>query len=67
MLVVNLVVRIDIDYDRCAGCKKCVKVCSYGVLGWFEDAPIVINPNGCMVCLDCINNCSINAISVKKK
>lgn len=62
----KLVAKIKIDYDRCIGCKKCVEVCTYGVLEWFENSPIVVNPSSCIACLECENNCLTNAIRVKK-
>ncbi|RLI00729.1 ferredoxin, partial [Candidatus Bathyarchaeota archaeon] len=40
-------VEIKIDYERCVGCKECVKACSYGVLEWLDDMPIVVNPHDC--------------------
>ncbi|HEX68739.1 MAG TPA: 4Fe-4S dicluster domain-containing protein [Candidatus Bathyarchaeota archaeon] len=37
----TLIIEIRIDYEKCIGCKKCVEACSYGVLEWFENQPIV--------------------------
>jgi len=67
MLVTKMIVQIKVDYDRCTGCKECVKACSYGVLEWLEDMPIVVNPSSCAVCLECEKNCPVNAISIKEK
>jgi ferredoxin len=53
MRLTKMIVQIKIYYDRCTGCKECVKACSYGVLEWFEDMPIVVNPSSCAVCLEC--------------
>ena len=58
-------VRIHIDRNRCTGCKMCVKSCSYGVLEWFDDGPIVVNPHECAACLDCERNCKVEAITIK--
>ena len=57
-------VRIKIDYNRCTGCKMCVKACTYGVLEWLDEAPIVVNPHECAACLDCENNCEAEAIQI---
>jgi NAD-dependent dihydropyrimidine dehydrogenase PreA subunit len=57
-------VRIKIDYDRCTGCKMCVKTCKYGVLEWLDEAPIVVNPHECAACLDCERNCEAGAIKI---
>lgn len=62
-----MIVEIKIDYDHCTGCKKCIKACNFGVLEWFEDMLIVVNPGSCAACLDCKNNCPTDAISVKEK
>lgn len=58
-------VRIRIDLDRCTGCKMCVKFCSYGVLEWFDDGPVVANPHECAACLDCERSCKTGAITVE--
>ena len=58
-------VEVKINYSRCNQCKKCVEVCAYGVLEWFEDQPAVTNPTNCIMCLDCKLKCSVKAIDVK--
>jgi len=67
MLVTKMVVEIKIDYARCTGCKECVKACSYGVLEWLEDMPIVVNPSSCAMCLECEKRCPTNAITHREK
>ena len=62
-----MVVEIRIDYDRCVGCRECVKACSYGVLGWLDDMPIVANPGACKACAACSVSCPTDAIRVKEK
>jgi len=62
-----MVVEIKIDYCRCTGCKKCVEACTFGVLEWFEEQPIVTNPSNCSACLECKSSCPVDAISVKEK
>jgi len=63
----EMVVEIRIEYARCTGCKECVRKCSYGVLEWFEDRPIVVNPSVCSACLECEKSCPVYAISVREK
>ena len=63
----KMVVEIRIEYDRCTGCKECVKTCSYGVLEWFEERPIVVDPSACSACLECEKSCPVCAISVREK
>jgi len=62
-----MVVEIKIDYCRCTGCKKCVEACTFGVLEWFEEQPIVTNPSSCSACLECKSSCPVDAITVKEK
>jgi len=62
-----LIVEIKIDYEKCTGCKKCVKACSYGVLEWFEEIPIVANPSECGGCGECQKSCPVDAITIKEK
>ena len=62
-----MVVEIKIDYEKCIGCKECVKACSYGVLEWFDDTPVVVNPSSCALCLECEKKCPVNAITHKEK
>ncbi|HDN62777.1 ferredoxin [Candidatus Bathyarchaeota archaeon] len=61
-----MVVEIKIDYSRCVGCKECVKVCSFGVLEWLDDMPVVVDPNSCSFCLDCEKTCPTKAITHKE-
>ncbi|MFZ7136897.1 MAG: ATP-binding protein [archaeon] len=62
-----MVVKIKIDESRCNHCKKCIKACSFGVLEWFEEQPIVTNPNICSACLECKKACPVNAINIEEK
>jgi len=62
-----MVVEIRINYDLCIRCKECVKACSYGVLDWLDDMPIVVDPSQCAMCLDCEKNCPTNAITHREK
>jgi len=62
-----MVIEIRINYDHCTSCKECVKACSYGVLDWLDDMPIVLNPGECKACYDCSLNCPVDAISVEEK
>ena len=39
-----MVVEVKVDYCRCTGCRKCVEACSFGVLEWLEEQPVVTNP-----------------------
>ena len=60
-----MTVRIEIDRNRCKGYRMCVKSCTYGVLEWFDGAPVEVNPHGCAACLDCKRSCEAEAIPIK--
>lgn len=62
-----MVIEIQIYYQRCTACENCVKACTFSVLEWFEDRPIVANPSSCSGCLECEKNCPVNAIEVREK
>lgn len=62
-----MVVEVKIDYEKCTSCEACVTACSYNVLEWLDDMPIVVNAANCTVCLECEKNCPVSAISVKEK
>ena len=62
-----MIVEIRIDCDKCLKCKECVKVCSYGVLEWLDDIPIVVDPKSCALCLECEKICPADAITHKEK
>lgn len=65
-------VQIRIDLERCVGCKDCVHICPVGVFevkkqsGKFKSVPV--DPTSCcgVTCQMCANNCSYDAISVKR-
>ena len=65
--VERMIVEVKIDYRRCTACEKCIEACTFGVLEWFEDRPIVANPSNCSACLECEKDCPANAIEVKEK
>ena len=57
---------VKVNYNCCIGCRKCIEICDFGVLEWFEELPIVTNPINCSACLKCKLSCPVNAILVKK-
>jgi NAD-dependent dihydropyrimidine dehydrogenase PreA subunit len=62
-----MVVEVKVDYRLCTCCKRCVEACSFGVLEWFEEQPIVTDPSSCSACQECKSKCPVDAISVKEK
>lgn len=56
--------RVVIDYDRCQGCKNCIKACGMGVLEAIDDMPYAVNPKECRGCEDCVKACPNDAIKI---
>jgi NAD-dependent dihydropyrimidine dehydrogenase PreA subunit len=57
---------INIDEDKCTGCKMCYKACFVDVIRWddVEEKPIVKYPEECATCNWCELSCPVNAIEV---
>jgi NAD-dependent dihydropyrimidine dehydrogenase PreA subunit len=62
----NWVKKIDIDLDKCKGCKTCVDACFADVLRWnqADKKPIVAYPEDCVWCLACEAACPTQCIEV---
>jgi NAD-dependent dihydropyrimidine dehydrogenase PreA subunit len=62
----NWVKKIDIDLDKCKGCKICVDACFADVLRWnqADKKPIVAYPEDCVWCLACEAACPTQCIEV---
>ena len=60
-------IEIKINYDKCIRCKECTKACSYGVLEWLDDMPVVTNAKSCVLCLECEEKCPVDAINHQEK
>ncbi|NHI93599.1 MAG: ferredoxin family protein [Candidatus Lokiarchaeota archaeon] len=59
-------VKITVDLNKCNGDGICVDVCPSGVYELGEDGKSkVINPDECIECLACQDQCPENAITVE--
>jgi Fe-S-cluster-containing hydrogenase component 2 len=56
-----------LDNTKCVKCKDCIDACSYGVIEWLEDMPIVANPNDCALYLEYEKKCCVDAIEHEEK
>jgi len=58
--------KIDIDLEKCKGCKTCVNACFADVLRWNEAVkkPIAAYPEDCVWCLACEAACPAQCIEV---
>jgi NAD-dependent dihydropyrimidine dehydrogenase PreA subunit len=57
---------INIDRDRCKGCKSCVNACFMDVIRWDDDnkRPVIAYPEDCVWCLACEVACPEDCIDV---
>jgi electron transfer flavoprotein alpha subunit len=51
---------IEIIFEKCTGCAKCVQVCPFGVIGFKEKKAVV--REGCTLCGACYEVCEFGAI-----
>ncbi len=56
---------IDIRYEKCNGCGKCVEVCPKGVLELSDGKLIVRDQLNCSLCKACVEACERGAIKVR--
>ncbi len=54
--------KIQIDTEKCNGCKLCGKGCKASCINTEEH---YVDHSRCVMCMDCINNCKQGAISYK--
>lgn len=59
------VTTLQLDIDKCDGCKMCTVVCPHGVFHVEEKKVSVVNRDKCMECGACANNCPEDAIQVE--
>ncbi len=57
--------QIEIDYERCKGCGKCVHSCNYGVLEILDDIIVIASPGKCAICMKCMDVCQLNPPAIK--
>ena len=62
----NWVNKINIDLDKCKGCKMCMNACFADVIRWNDAAkkPVAAYPEDCVWCLACEAACPVQCIEV---
>jgi NAD-dependent dihydropyrimidine dehydrogenase PreA subunit len=60
------VVTLNLDTDKCIGCRRCTEVCPHGVFAINNKKARIIYHDSCMECGACQNNCLADAISAGK-
>ncbi|MCL4395121.1 MAG: 4Fe-4S binding protein [Chloroflexi bacterium] len=56
---------LELDAERCNGCKMCETVCPHGVLAVENRKACVVDLDACMECGACALNCQSEALSVR--
>jgi len=59
------VVTLELDQEKCNGCRMCLIVCPHAVFGMGDKNAWIQNKDLCMECGACEKNCAPGAISVK--
>jgi len=60
------VVTLNLDTDKCIGCRRCAEVCPHGVFAIDDKKARITDRDLCMECGACQNNCPADAISAGK-
>ena len=58
------VVTLELDVDKCNGCRNCIDVCPHEVFKLENKRAVIVNRDACMECGACAMNCEPEAISV---
>ena len=59
------VATLELDRERCTGCRQCLLVCPRGVFDIEEKMAVIVDIDACMECGACALNCPEEAISVR--
>jgi len=59
--------KIDINYDHCIGCKKCVEICPNNVFSFEDKLPKITDIDKCSFCGVCADQCPTHAINIELK
>jgi NAD-dependent dihydropyrimidine dehydrogenase PreA subunit len=58
------VANLQLDVDKCNGCRMCVEVCPHAVFAVEAGKAKVVDRDACMECGACAQNCEPGAITV---
>jgi NAD-dependent dihydropyrimidine dehydrogenase PreA subunit len=57
-------ITLELDAEKCTGCRRCVEVCPHGVFEMRDGRAYLADRGVCMECGACERNCAFGAISV---
>lgn len=60
---IQSVITLELDQEKCTGCKMCVEVCPHNVFKMNNKKAEIINKGYCMECGACEKNCPVAAIN----
>jgi len=58
------VVTLQLDREKCTGCRMCIAVCPHEVFEIIEKKAVITNQDRCMECGACMRNCPEGVINV---
>lgn len=58
---------VNVDYEKCVGCRRCYEVCPLDVYEWDErdKCPVVSYDGECQMCFICQEECPVEAIKIR--
>ena len=59
------VTTLQLNAEKCTGCRKCTEVCPHGVFVIDKGKAQINDRDACMECGACAMNCPVEAISVE--
>ncbi|MBI5496095.1 MAG: 4Fe-4S binding protein [Deltaproteobacteria bacterium] len=65
MRYIEDVVTLELDVDRCNGCRMCLRVCPHAVFQMSGKRAVLHDRGACMECGACARNCEQGAIRVR--
>lgn len=65
MTYISNVTTLNLDVEKCIGCKMCITVCPHEVFRIENKKAKIISKDLCMECGACQKNCPAGAITVK--
>jgi NAD-dependent dihydropyrimidine dehydrogenase PreA subunit len=59
-------VTLELDAEKCNGCRMCLAVCPQGVFAITDRCAVIRDRDACMECGACALNCEPGALSVRR-
>jgi len=59
---------IDLDIDKCQGCKECISMCQFGALKYSPSLKrVLVDPKKCFGCGLCRHACNFEALQLRPR